>query len=88
MPVPVELLRFFDRAAPAGSSATPASAAASPPAAAERDESELPPVPQLPPVPEIMPVSELPVLTAPARQPADVPVAAPINNNGKPPATT
>jgi regulator of protease activity HflC (stomatin/prohibitin superfamily) len=87
MPVPVELLRFFDRAAPAGAAATPARAAAAPPAAAERDESELPPVPQLPPVPEIMPVSELPVLTAPARQPADVPVAAPINN-GKPPATT
>jgi regulator of protease activity HflC (stomatin/prohibitin superfamily) len=87
MPVPVELLRFFDRAAPAGAAAAPASAAVAPPAAAERDESELPPVPQLPPVPEIMPVSELPVLTAPARQPADVPVAAPINNNGKPPAT-
>jgi regulator of protease activity HflC (stomatin/prohibitin superfamily) len=41
MPVPVELLRFFDRAAPA-------TAAAAPAAATERDEAALPPPPVMP----------------------------------------
>jgi hypothetical protein len=41
MPIPVELLRFFDRAAPA-------TAVAAPPAAAEPDEAALPPAPEIP----------------------------------------
>jgi len=41
MPIPVELLRFFDRAAPA-------SGMTAPPATAERDEAALPPGPVMP----------------------------------------
>lgn len=76
MPVPVELLRFFDRAAPASGEATPASGVAAPSATAERDEAALPPGPVMP------------VLTAPARLPAGASLAAPLNIARKTPATT
>jgi regulator of protease activity HflC (stomatin/prohibitin superfamily) len=67
MPVPVELLRFFDRAARATSVAAP-SAAAEPAETADPAEAALPSGPVLP------------VLTAPARLPADAALTAPFNS--------
>jgi regulator of protease activity HflC (stomatin/prohibitin superfamily) len=67
MPVPVELLRFFDRAAPAvGQTEPPATAGQ------DKDEDEDEDAP--PPVPE---------LTAPAHLPADAALTAPINTAPK-----
>jgi regulator of protease activity HflC (stomatin/prohibitin superfamily) len=67
MPIPVELLRFFDRAAPASSVAAPPAAAKRDEAAAKRDEAALPPAPVMP------------ALTAPTRLPADAALTAPLN---------
>ena len=77
MPVPVELLRFFDRAAPA-------SGVAAPPAAAERDEAALPPGPVMPALtaPTRLPVGA--ALTAPL----NTAQTAPVNTARKTPATT
>jgi regulator of protease activity HflC (stomatin/prohibitin superfamily) len=58
MPVPVELLRFFDRTAPAGTGQ------ARPSAENAEDTGALQPVPQVP-VPKV-PVPEVPVLAVPA----------------------
>ena len=70
MPVPVELLRFFDRAAPAAGLTEP------PPAAA-RDKDE----------DASLPAPAVPVLTAPARLPADATLTPPFNTAPKAPAT-
>src|SRR5580658_352748 len=81
MPIPVELLRFFDRAAPATVAAAPAAAVAAPsvaavapPTAAERDA--------------LSPRSVMPVLTAPDRLPVGAALTAPLNAARKTPATT
>ena len=68
MPVPVELLRFFDRAAPA-------TGAAAPVAATERDEAALPPRPVRPVLtaPARLPVGA--VLTAPLNTAQKAPAA-------------
>jgi SPFH domain / Band 7 family len=67
MPIPVELLRFFDRAAPASSVAAPPAVAKRDEAAAKRDEAALPPAPVMP------------ALTAPTGLPADAALTAPLN---------
>jgi regulator of protease activity HflC (stomatin/prohibitin superfamily) len=69
MPVPVELLRFFDRAAPAGDRAGP-------PAEDARDTRESLPVPEIPALamPAGMPVSG--ALTAPFNTAREAPAAA------------
>ncbi len=73
MPVPVELLRFFDRAARPGAEARP------PVDEAEEDRS-LPPAAPVPiaPVP-VAPVPAIPVLCVPAGLPAGNGVTAPLN---------
>jgi regulator of protease activity HflC (stomatin/prohibitin superfamily) len=68
MPVPVELLRFFDRAARPGAEARPAVDEA-------QEDRSLPPAA---PVPEI-PVPAIPVLSVPAGLPAGNGVTAPLN---------
>jgi hypothetical protein len=68
MPVPVELLRFFDRVAPP-------TGLTQPPAAAAQNSDARPAAPAAP------------VLTAPARLPADAALTAPFNTAPKAPAT-
>ncbi len=71
MPVPVELLRFFDRAARPGAEARPAVDEA------EEDRS----LPAAAPVP-VAPVPAIPVLSVPAGLPAGNGVTAPLNTAG------
>jgi regulator of protease activity HflC (stomatin/prohibitin superfamily) len=71
MPVPVELLRFFDRAARPGAEARP------PVDEAEEDRS----LPTAAPVP-VAPVPAIPVLSVPAGLPAGNGVTAPLNTAG------
>ena len=73
MPVPVELLRFFDRAAPATPAVPAAAAGEAVPAAGIPD----------PPVPAALAV---PVITLPDSLPAGGAVAAPLNTAPKTPA--
>jgi regulator of protease activity HflC (stomatin/prohibitin superfamily) len=76
MPVPVELLRFFDRAAPA---AAAAAAEKAPAPAAEAPEAPAPPT-----VPELA----VPVLKLPATLAVGTAVTAPLGNGEKTPAST
>jgi regulator of protease activity HflC (stomatin/prohibitin superfamily) len=75
MPVPVELLRFFDRAARDPGQAAPREAAAAPPEAATQDTDALPPAP------------EVAALTMPASLAAGTTLTAPFNAAQKTPAT-
>jgi regulator of protease activity HflC (stomatin/prohibitin superfamily) len=72
MPVPVELLRFFDRASRGTDQAQPAAAGTQDTAA----------VPAVPPVPEV------PAIAVPATLAAHVGLTAPLNTAPKTPATT
>jgi len=81
MPVPVELLRFFDRAAIAGSGP------ARPLAEDAEDRGALPAPAKAPPVPQVT-VPEAPALTMPASLATGTAQNAPLNASLKTPAVT
>jgi regulator of protease activity HflC (stomatin/prohibitin superfamily) len=81
MPVPVELLRFFDRMAPAGQAR---------PAAGTEDAGDAGPTPDLPEIPEVpeVPAPELPALALPASRAATPARNAPLNGAPEPAGIT
>jgi regulator of protease activity HflC (stomatin/prohibitin superfamily) len=85
MPVPVELLRFFDRAAPAAPAAAPAAVPAAAPAPATPAPEPAPPAVSAPPR------LAVPAIGLPAVLPAVVPAGpaetAPLNNGEKAPVS-
>jgi hypothetical protein len=74
MPVPVELLRFFDRAAPAASRAAPAASRATPAAQAPAAQTPAPATAPALTVPAILPSGT--ALTAPLNTAQETPVPA------------